>query len=77
MFVEGVLTAAREHLVTIADDRPLIEAVKLMRCECHSMYARILGFCSAVQRTTSFSRRSERKQSGRRETWIWMTGANF
>lgn len=31
MLVEGILSAAREHLVTIADDAPLIEAAKLLR----------------------------------------------
>lgn len=31
MFVEGVLPAARERLVTIADDAPLIDAAKLLR----------------------------------------------
>ena len=31
MFVEGVLPAARDQLVTIADDAPLIEAAKLLR----------------------------------------------
>lgn len=31
MFVEGVLPSAREKLVTIADDAPLIEAAKLLR----------------------------------------------
>lgn len=30
MFVEGMLPAAREKLVTIADDAPLIEAAKLL-----------------------------------------------
>ncbi len=30
MFVEGMLEAARERLVTIADDAPLIEAAKLL-----------------------------------------------
>ncbi|NDV89525.1 CBS domain-containing protein [Aurantimonas aggregata] len=31
MFVERVLSAARETLVTVADDAPLIEAAKLLR----------------------------------------------
>ena len=31
MLVEGLLSAAREHLVTIADDARLIEAAKLLR----------------------------------------------
>lgn len=31
MFVEGLLPAARERLVTIADDAPLIQAAKLLR----------------------------------------------
>ena len=31
MFVEGILPAARDRLVTIADEAPLIDAAKLLR----------------------------------------------